>query len=181
MVLRKIKNRGFTLIEMIVSLVIFSLIIGAVIGVFSSSIQSQRKTLSAQELLDQTSYALEYMSRSLRMARKELSSPPACLSQRGLNYETTTITNIKFIDYSNVCTEFLLETGQIKKRTGTETWLLTSPKFQVSRFRVNLSGQAQTIDNLQPSVTLFLEIQGKAQSSIKIQTTISQRNLDETY
>ncbi|GAI33847.1 unnamed protein product, partial [marine sediment metagenome] len=58
-------------------------------GVFISGFRGQRSALSSQRLLDQTSYALEYMSRALRMASKQTADIPACLSQDGLNYEIT--------------------------------------------------------------------------------------------
>ena len=80
-------NRGFTLIEMMITVLIFSVIVAAVIGVFVSAIRIQRYNLTYQQLLDQTSYAMEYMSRAIRMAVKEDHTiMPFCIS-KDYNYE----------------------------------------------------------------------------------------------
>lgn len=175
-------NRGFTLIEMMVAVTIFVSVVTVALAIFVSSLQAQRQNLAYQQLLDQTSFVTEYMSRAIRMAKKELSTPPICLTVcgRGCNYETNPQQDsIKFIDYNGVCTEFFLENEQLKKRVGADVLALTSPDLTVSSFNVNLSGQYQPpTDYLQPLVTIFLEIVGKEQSKIQIKTSISQRNLD---
>ena len=65
------KNKAFTLIEMLVAALIFSIVIGAATGVFVSAIKLQRYNLAHQQLLSQVSYAVEYMDRAIRMAIKD--------------------------------------------------------------------------------------------------------------
>lgn len=180
---KKIKN-GFTLIELLVALAIFSIIVGITSGVFLSALSAQRKTLASRELLDQTSYALEYMSRALRMAKKELAAP-SCLSRNGLNYEITRGgVGLKFLNYQGICQEFFLDinTKCLKESKGGLEEFLTSADLEIESFNIKLSGESEG-DTDQPRVTLFLKIKGKGQKpeekpEIKIQTTISQRNLD---
>ena len=62
------KNRGFTLIEIIVSMAVFLLVAGMAVSIFISIVTQQRRILSEQQLINQTSYVLEYMSKALRMA-----------------------------------------------------------------------------------------------------------------
>jgi len=189
----KIKKGGFTLIEMLASVMIFSLIIGAISGVFISSFRSQKNALSSQRLLNQTSYALEYMSRALRMSQKQTADIPTCLSQNGLNYEIThSGSGLKFINHleEDDCQEFFLEGVQLKYRkkigeSGEETLDLTSSNLRITSLNFGSSGWSQD-DDLQPRVTIFLAVKGKGQKpeeqpEIKIQTTISQRNLDIKY
>jgi prepilin-type N-terminal cleavage/methylation domain-containing protein len=177
---------GFTLVELLVTITIFSIVMGTIVGIFIFGIRQQRLALTNQAILDQTSFALEYMSRSLRMAMKELSDSSTCLSQRGLNYEITRSgSGLKFINHleNDDCQEFFLEDGQLKywKKSTGETLPLTSDKFEITSLKFNLTGEFQS-DDLQPKVTIFLEIKGKGASEssqkIKIQTTISQRNPD---
>lgn len=180
-------TKGFTLIEMMVAVVIFSLIMGAISGLFISVLRVQKRTLASQRLLDQTSYAMEYMSRTLRMAKKDLTGN--CITS-GTNYQKTRGgAGLKFINYKDECWEFFLESSQLKetRKIGTpqqETLGLTSSELQIISLNFNLRGESQT-DNDQPMVTLFLSIRsvgvGSDQPEIKIQTTISQRNLDIRY
>lgn len=193
-------KKGFTLIEMLVAVAIFSLLVGAISGLFISGIRLQRGALVSQEILNQTSYTLEYISRALRMAKKE--SGEGCLSEAGLNYEIpgkyriekdkNLGTGLRFINHleNDDCQEFFLEAGQLKYKKKVEspgevTLDLTSKDLEITSLKFNLSGQSQD-DNLQPRVTVFLDIKGKRvreeeQPKIKIQTTISQRNLDIRY
>lgn len=190
-------KKGFTLIEMMVTVVIFSLIITTVTGIFISAIGAQRKALAYQELLNQTSYAMEYMSRSLRMAKKERDDPAFCLTGigygYGYNYEITRLgEGVKFINHlqDDDCQEFfreldgVTETWRLKYKKGIgvseETLDLTSDYLTVNFLKFSLSGESQA-DKLQPRVTFSLEIEGKEQTKTRIQTTISQRNLDVEY
>lgn len=205
---KKLNNRtkGFTLIELLVTMGIFSIIVGAIVGLFIFGVQQQRRSLITRAILDQTSYALEYMSRALRMAKKELDAPD-CLSQDGLNYEipTTPIdyriggnpnlgTGIRFINHlqGDDCQEFFLENNQLKQwsqnRGNTLPLTSTPTGIKINLLKINLIGASQgppgLPEVLQPKVTIFLELEGGItgeSQKIKIQTTISQRNLDVQY
>ncbi len=180
-------KRAFTLVEILVSIAIFSLLIAGPTGFFISSIKGQKKALSTQELIDNASYFLEYFSRAVRMAQKEknIGSPEACLSFDGINYELTEGPGIKFINYKGECQKIYLEssTKRLKEeRGGQETGYLTSVNLEVVDFQVKLFGETQS-DNFQPKVTVLLKMKGTSQSEemnpeISIQTTLSQRNLD---
>ena len=81
-------NQGFTLVEILVAVGIFFVVIAAPTGFFVSSLKGQQKALSSQELLDQSSYALERISRAIRMARKDdITGLNCCLSGDKVNYE----------------------------------------------------------------------------------------------
>ncbi len=179
--------KGFTLIEMLVAMAIFSTVMGIITGIFITGIRQQKMALDSQIVLDQTSYALEYMGRALRFAKKETSAG-ACLFQAGLNFEIThSGSGIKFINHlqGDDCQEFFLENNKIKywkQSDPNPPFPLTSTKLEVSQFKFNLVGGSQ-LDNIQPLVTIFSEIKsaGASGQSQKIQTSISQRNLDVTY
>jgi len=182
----KFKKGGFTLIEMLVAMAIFSTVMGIITGIFITGIRQQKMALDSQVVLDQTSYALEYMGRALRFAKKQLAGDPVCLSQPGLNVETTHGgSGLKFINHlqGDDCQEFFLENKQIKywRQSDLNSPLpLTSVKLEVISLKFDLAGEWET-DNLQPRITIFSEIKSAASSQsqkIKIQTSISQRNLD---
>ena len=177
------KNKGFTLIEMLVTVLIFSIVIGAIMGVFVSAIKLQRYNLTHQQLLSQVSYAMEYMDRAIRMTIRDDGS----CGFAGKNYRISNgNTKIEFQNYEGDCQEFYLNTSvnpyqlAASKGTNFSDVFLTSNDFNLSSLQFNVSGDI-TGDFEQPKVTIFIEIEGSGsghQPRIKIQTTVSQRNLD---
>ena len=175
-----VKNqKSFTLVELLVTVAIFSLVVSSTAGLFVSALKAQRRSLATQELLNQTGFLMEYMSRAIRMAKKELAAP-SCLSENGLNYEKTRGgKGLKFKNSQGVCQEFFWDatTNRLKEQKGGTENYLTSANLEVASFQIKLRGESQS-DEDQPRVTFFLEIRGKEKSKIRLQTTISQRNLD---
>jgi len=173
-------NRGFTIPELLVALLVFSLVIGAATNLLVSSLAGQRSSLAMQELLDQSSFVAEYMSRVLRQATKDVG--PVCLTARGLNYEITRGgEGIKFLNLQSQCQEFFLEDGRIKEEIAEEQFL-TSDNVTVTSLQFVVQGQSQD-DNLQPRVTFAFEIEGQgskpeSRPKLQFQTTVSQRNVD---
>ncbi|KKS91528.1 MAG: hypothetical protein UV65_C0004G0018 [Parcubacteria group bacterium GW2011_GWF2_43_11] len=165
------QNKGFTLIEMVVAVAIFTLLVGTTSSIFLSSIKTQKQGLATQEILDQTSYLMEYMSRSIRMAKKDISG--SCTGIVKLNYEFSGQC-LKLRNYKDLCQQFCLDGSRMKNEKGE---YLTSDSLNVSSFSVTLSGATQN-DDIQPMTIISIDIQGKDDAAIKIQTSVSQRNLD---
>ena len=129
-------KKGFTLIELVVVMAVFLFVVGAAVSIFLSVIQNQKKVLSEEQLLNQISYAEEYMSKAMRMATSDvvgtclvdnsISSPHPGQYYQGYDYLLTRpdincdssvdpecgfYTGIKFINLSdnNACEEFYLD------------------------------------------------------------------------
>jgi len=177
-----IGSRGFTLIELLVGILVFSLLLGAMIGILISAISLQKRALVQQDALNQLSFAIEYMSRALRMARKDAGQ--GCLSSDDLNYENPAgISTIQFINslQANDCQKFFLSAGALMYATDVnglnQELPLTSPNFEIDELRFLPAGESGSENpNFQPRVTIFLK--ASSPLSIELQTTISQRNLD---
>jgi prepilin-type N-terminal cleavage/methylation domain-containing protein len=166
-------NKGFTLIEMMVVVAVFTLLVTAGTGVFISSLKGQKQSLAVQEVLDQSSYLMEYISRALRMAKKDLDG--ACTGATKVNYVFESQC-LKFKNYHSECQQFCLDGTRLRDQDGN---YLTADNLSVSSFKVFLVGEQQPpTDYLQPKVTVFLKIEGREESSVEIQSTVSQRNLD---
>ena len=201
-------SRGYSLIEILVAVAIFTIVVAGPTGFFVSSLKGQIKSLASQKLLDNTSYTLEYISRSLRMAKKEIgcsdiNDPTTCPCLKtqgyGFNYENPDgdISAIRFINYNGECQEFFWDKNDNRldkndnrlkeSKNGATPVALTSEELEIISLKFNLSGESQD-DTDQPRVTLFLDLKGgkgqkrpELRPEIKIQTTISQRNLDVPY
>ncbi len=189
-------QKAYTLIEVLIAVAIFFTVIAGPTGLFVSSLKSQNRILSVREIIDNSSHVFEYMSRALRMARKELDCGPekdacTCLedSSYGSNYEITYGgRGIKFNNFQqpSVCQEFFWDTADNRlkeSKDGAEPIALTSDDLEVVSFKFEEFGLNQD-DNIQPRITIFLELTKKNQTEppkIRVQTTVSQRNLDVMY
>ncbi len=187
---------AYTLIEVLVAVAIFSIIIAGPTGLMVTALRNQHRILGQSEIMDNVSYIIEYLSRNLRMARKEMDcadklDPATCScltsSGYGANYEITRAgRGIKFKSHRDpsVCYEIFLDNGVLKQtEDGGTAVTLTSDDSDVTLFEVRESGVSQD-DDIQPRVTMILEVTKKGVTDFpktRVQTTISQRNLDFTY
>ena len=185
------KNRGYTLIEVLVSVAVFGVIIAGPTGLFVLSLRNQNMSLALGETIDNTSHAVEYISRALRMARKDRDGN--CITQN-YNFENPSAdtSKIMFLNYQGCCQEFSLSGSQIMQRKSSDGTTanfdsgayLTSDDLAITNFQFLIVGEGQA-DNLQPRVTMIFHIAkdsaGTGLPAINVQTTVSQRNLDVTY
>lgn len=191
-------NKGFTLIELIVVMAVFMFVLGTSISIFISIIQHQRRILAEEELLNQTSYVIEYMSKALRMAKTDATgdcmTDDLGISHPGYVYLLTRpdskagfYRGIKFINQSdnNSCQEFYLdENGDapvLKEEKAGDAVALTSEKIKINSIRFGINGLDGSIrgqdhvsgdDINQPRITILLDVE-----NINLQTTVSRRNL----
>ncbi len=187
-------QKGFSLIELLVAITIFIIVIGAITSMFVSAIKIQRYVLASQYLLDQSSYAMEYTSKVLRMAKKDLTGVSGCIPQF-TNYAWDTVPGetsdgllfekeLATAPPSLICKGFFLEDSQLKDyEPGRGVLPLTSAnRLEVLDFGVAGFGWGQPpADTLQARVTMTLGIRAlgnEPQPKIRLQTTISQRDLD---
>jgi prepilin-type N-terminal cleavage/methylation domain-containing protein len=199
MIYKKNNKTGFTLVEVLVAITVFVLVIAVAGGLFIHVLQSQRKVLAYQELFDQISYVMEYITRGIRMAKKQrgIADPITCITTIGRNYELVggSPHHIRFIRWdgtltppSFVCYDFRLIDHRIEvSRDRGASWVpLTSPGLRVTNFRFNIIGDGLETSPLQPKITIVLAAEGREyhigelirRSTIHLQATVSQRDLD---
>lgn len=178
------KQKGFTLIELLVAVSVFSLVAAISTNFIFYSINIQRRALAQQTMLDQMSYAAEYMTRALRQAKKELQNPPRCLSVRGLNFEIGAGgRSISFVDANGQCRTLFLENGAVQERiAGGSGIALTPSTIEIVALTFATRGEGQG-DALQPRVTFAFKARIKGvreefQYELSLQSTVSQRRYD---
>jgi len=184
------KKMGYSLIEVLAAIGIFSIAVAIATSFFVSSLKNQSRALSIRETIDNASHVMEYVSRALRMAKKDLNG--SCIAE-GSNYENSGgDDSVRFLSYDSfgdkyICREFYLNGDRLKERKSddettffTTDLHLTSDNLKINKIKFKLSGETQ-LDDQQPRVTVLLEMvrdDVSDPSKIIIQTTISQRNLD---
>lgn len=179
-------NKAFTLIEILISLSIFFIVIIAFLGLFSSAFRYQRESLISAYLLNSASYLTEYISRDLRMAKKDITGN--CITEKH-NFEAVA-NGLRFLNYNGRCQEFILATKQLKVGKSTDDnppvsgdfMSLTPSNLEVENLSFDIKGASQD-DILQPKVTFALKLKttGASVKSFNLQSTISQRDLDVQY
>src|SRR3972149_1069430 len=63
----KFYEKGYTLIELMVSISIFSIVVAMTSSMFITSLKGQEKSYTSQNVADSARYAMEMMSREIRM------------------------------------------------------------------------------------------------------------------
>ena len=166
-------GEGFTIIELIVVLAVFLFVIGAAISIFLSIIKNQKEILAEQQFLNQISYAQEYMSKALRMAKTAENSD--CIPTESIysltrqNFSSGLYQGIKFINQSdnNTCQEFFLEENILKEVKGENLPVdLSSSSLKINYARFIIDGSSSYISALncntdscvQPRVTILLNV-----------------------
>ena len=160
----KNKEKGTNLIEVVVTISIFSIFMIGIMIVFVSFMEQQRKILIRQELLSQTTYAVERMNRALRFAKDGY--------ENGGN-------SVSFVNHmqDDELQSFSLSGGQIIHERPVGSSPLTSDKFEVDNLQFNITDGDDVQPRVRISFTIKSEIGGDEQD-IGVQTTVSQRNLN---
>ncbi len=180
-------KRGVTLIEMLVVVGLFSIVGLIISSIFITNFRLQKRTVGVQRTLGEISYAIEYMSRSIRMARSDHDG--ACLGEHreGLTYGESSEGKggIKYTDYKGRCLEFFLdEDGDeevIKMKSEGEVYRLTSGRVDVTGFESEFRlTEIEDRYKKQPGVTFSLELEDVLTEwwSNNIQTSVTRRRLD---
>jgi len=191
------KEKGYTMIETLVSIAIFSLLSVGIVNTFVSAIKTQSRILQNQTLMEQANYALDYMTKALRMAITDETG--GCTGSIGYNYGIES-NQITFLSYDKNageyrCRRFSFENNTINEKKSSNATFnglqatgvpIISSKVTVSNLGLivtgdNITGGVQ--DNYQPKISIMIKVEPTyktmvADLEITVQTSISQRQLD---
>lgn len=99
-----IKKRGYTLIEVVISLTVFLIIMIATSSIFSSMFSGYRNTRAIQHDVETAQYALSVMAKELRTS----------------SIASSTATSVRFYDYSqNICFAYRINAGTLQSAQAT--------------------------------------------------------------
>ncbi|HAS84935.1 MAG TPA: hypothetical protein DCS23_02605 [Candidatus Yonathbacteria bacterium] len=167
-------QRGFTLIEMTVSLGLFTIIMFIATSAFLSIVNTDRKARSVRIASDNLNITLEDMSRRIKTGSGydcgAIGAPTDCAS--GLSSLTFDDQDGNQVTYSwdNINFSIL--------RNGVP---ITSPEIVITGLKFVVSGSAPAPDARQPMVAIVIDGSlgsGTTESGFKIQTTVTQREYD---
>jgi prepilin-type N-terminal cleavage/methylation domain-containing protein len=201
---RSYADRGFSLIEVLVSLSIFAIVVTISVSVLMVLIDANARAQNTQEIMTNISFALDSMTREMRTGTDYYCGPVASLPVSGddtLNCESGS-DSFSFNEGGQSLTEntpndsrrigLRLNNGTIERRLGNgdgdastnedSDWLpLTSDDVVVTTLRFVVSG-ATRHDDFAPTATVYIEGhaggEDDSEGFFQIQTTVVQQLLD---
>lgn len=164
-------QRGFTIVELIVAVFVFSSVSVIASGVFVSAIKLNRKSLYIQRADENTRNILEMMAREIRVANTINGSDTNCpaSSSGSLSFTHPVNGNIRY---------FLIG-SEIHREVDNRDSVISSKDVRITELKFCLKGLGAS-DQKQARVTIQMALesgQGNEMVASRIQTTLSQRRI----
>lgn len=162
------KKSGFTLIEMMVSVTVFTVITVVCLSAFLNISNIQRKAETVRAVNDNLNFSVELMAREIRAGQDYIVGGGG--------------TSINFTSVDGDTIFYRLLSGRIERSdNGVNFFALTAPEVTITKLLFFIDGEAAG-DFKQPRVILVINGSAKnkegIESKLNLQTTISQRKLD---
>ncbi len=173
------KNKGFTVVEMIVVVGIFSIVMTIAMGAIFTVISSNKSAQSLQLVMDNLNSALDTMSRNTRFGTDftEISSvnskPCSGFSFVPYNRETTSVDRIVYCFKKDEGSD----EGSIYRVSNGQESRMTAPEVKLQ----DVTFYVQNKSGFQPKIFMLLKGYadvGGTQRDFNIQTLTSQRTLN---
>ncbi|MCR4330939.1 MAG: type II secretion system GspH family protein [Patescibacteria group bacterium] len=166
---------GFTLIEMIVAVSLFTIVIFVSIGALLAISDASRKANSLRSVMDNLNFAIESMSRSIRTGTDYACAGGGNCVNGG--------TEFSFIDQRNVAVTYKYDASTqsiMVQKDGGVFRGITSAEVQVEGLTFYVAGVGA--DGKQPRIIITARgvagLKEKTKTSFSIQTTVSQRQIE---
>ena len=183
------QTKGFTLIEVMVSVTIFSMVMIVATGAVFAVVNANKKTHSIKSVMTNLNFALDSMIRDIRVGSTySCNDLGNCTDGNGTKFSFTANRDVNNDGYPNVASpspdivEYSVVSGRIQRvitSNGTYTSFITAPEVVIDNlvFYVTGSGPGNGQAKVLISIRGYSGV-GQTQSNFNIQTTISQRSID---
>lgn len=187
---RKI-SRGTTIIELLVAVAIFSITMAEVANIFANAVRNQKRIIERKDLLDNTRYAMEFMTKELRMAQVNSANTALTFkidSVNAFNNEDFS-SAIIFANSSGDTVKYFLSGSKIMRNavnalavppldTGDQE--VSSPEIKITRldFLINTwKLEGLPLSSLTaPTITIFIKAENlTSTSSLNLQSVVTPR------
>jgi prepilin-type N-terminal cleavage/methylation domain-containing protein len=186
---------GFTLVELLVSLALFTVVVVAAVGSLYTINQASNNVSSLRAVLDNLNFATESMSRTIRTGTNIIcggtdNQQPSANCPFGNNNgpadEISFVSTLpgaaggieyKRVATPNVVNSFEIERCDVVSNSPSNCLAITSPEINIQQLHFYVDG-ADTGDGKQPSVVIIMQgiaNSGKDSQTFAIQTYVSQR------
>lgn len=170
----KPNSAGFTLVETIATLFIFTLTVIFISSVFASAINMQRRAFNLQQVEENGNFLMETVAKEIRVATIDPSNP-------NNNCPATPANSLDITHPVNGTIRYWLNGTNLMRRVNGIDTVINGNTIEFTDLQFCISGNT-TIDQQQPRVSLLATIRSRNtnnQAIVDFQTTLSSRYLQE--
>lgn len=169
---------------MLVAVTVFSIVALAATSIFQMAVEGQRNAIAAQNTQESMRYALEMMSKELRMAQKTVNASDRCADFGLLNKIYVTDTNnheLYFKNKDNYCVKYYLDNGRLKIYREDSLGNIVDDFITPDEIKINYLNfsiyDISSEDHSKVTMSMDVEAVGKEahRQPFKIQMTVSSR------
>ena len=188
-------NRGYSLLEMMVSVAMFAVIFLMITSIYLSLVESQRSVIATQNIQESMKFIFEVMSKEIRTASK---SDDFCSTQLGLNADNAPANKIFNIDSSGAepilyfenknkkCVAYFLEddagVGRLKINRDGEEMFVTPDDINLENLNFNVYDDViGAFHSRQATLTFKVDVETAGGKDIHRQRTTLQTTLTSRY
>ncbi len=164
------KQKGFTLIEVLVTAFVFSIIVVIVMGIFTNLLGNQRRAMASQKIQEDGLFIMELMSREIRVSQIQNQDSSGCA------LTALTITH----PVNGTVAYTLNNSGVLERTAGGVTTAISSSEVKFSKLNFCVLGSGAP-DLQQARVTILASVQnktGKETLTTNLQTTVTSRDVN---
>ena len=192
---------GFTLIEMLVALSLFTIVVTIAVGSFLSLIGASKGVQGQQSVMTTLTFVLDSMTREMRTgtnywcgSRAALQTPAAVSATQDCENSVVTDRGVSFIESGSSLTAVATSkriayyvdtstaTRTIMRKVGSGTpQSVVSDGITITNAQFFVTGTDRLgvgADINQPTITIILEARDETGATTTLQTTVTQRELD---
>lgn len=174
--MKPVRQRGFTLIEMLVATGLFVTVMTVAVGSLLVILDANRKAQNISSSINNVFFSMETITRLVRTGYDF-----DCGNSGGLTDCPDGASSIHFTDDRNRDNEIFLSGSAVSRTVDGETYQITSDTFAVQSLRFIVTGSVRS-DTEQPTVTVILRgianPDSPEKSELIVQSTLTQRLLD---
>lgn len=179
-------DKGFTLLEMVISIGIFSVIVVSAIGIMLQVSNVQSKANNLQTVLDNIRFSLELITKEMRTGNSYVLSTACGIAGEEINFKTSIgEDHTYFLDESAGMIMRATEpiTGADCNGNTGKVLPFTSPDVLIQKLNFAARGNNIGPDDGQPWITIDMKVKSRSvkyelDTSMDLQTSIVQRFRD---
>lgn len=165
-------EKGFSIVEAITNIFVFSIIALIVTGILVEAMNIQRRAFSVQAIQENVLATLELMGKEIRVST---------ISDQNNNCTTDLpLATLSMVHPIEGAVSYRLNNGVVERDAGGVTYILSSDDVEFNSLTFCISGSATPSDNKPARVTVLVSVSNKKGREIlttNIHTTVTSRDI----